>query len=97
MQKGDKMPNGYVLGVGRTPLNLTEAQIRYAMKNSKSNSGAARFLNISLRTKHLSIQIHSSTVSGVNLFHKIFNLKMQRKFQLWNICLRYALNTTMKC
>jgi len=39
-----------VLGKGRTPLNLTEAQIRYAMKNSKSNSGAARFLNVSLTT-----------------------------------------------
>ena len=50
MKKGDIMPNGFVLGKGRTPLNLTEAQIRYAMKNSKSNSGAARFLNISLTT-----------------------------------------------
>ena len=50
MKKGDIMPNGFVLGKGRTPLNLTEAQIRYAMKNSKSNSGAARFLNVSLTT-----------------------------------------------
>ena len=50
MKKGFKLPNGYVLGKGRTPLNLTESQIRYAMKNSKSNSGAARFLNISLTT-----------------------------------------------
>ena len=50
MKKGDKMPNGFVVGRGREPLNLTEAQIRYAMKNSKSNSGAARFLNISLTT-----------------------------------------------
>ena len=50
MKKGDVMPNGFVLGRGREPLNLTEAQIRYAMKNSKSNSGAARFLNISLTT-----------------------------------------------
>ena len=50
MKKGDIMPNGFVLGRGREPLNLTEAQIRYAMKNSKSNSGAARFLNVSLTT-----------------------------------------------
>ena len=50
MKKGDKMPSGFVLGKGRQPLNLTESQIRYAMKNSKSNSGAARFLNISLTT-----------------------------------------------
>ena len=49
-KKGTKLSNGYVLGKGRTPMNLTEAQIRYAMKNSKSNSGAARFLNISLTT-----------------------------------------------
>ena len=50
MKKGFKLPNGYVLGKGRTPLNLTESQIRYLMKNSKSNSGAARFLNVSLTT-----------------------------------------------
>lgn len=50
MKKGDIMPNGFVLGRGRQPLNLTEAQLRYAMKNSKSNSGGARFLNISLTT-----------------------------------------------
>ena len=35
MKKGTKLPNGYVLGKGRSPLNLTESQIRYAMKNSK--------------------------------------------------------------
>tara|TARA_R100000951_G_scaffold116722_1_gene130135 strand:- start:6116 stop:6715 length:600 start_codon:yes stop_codon:yes gene_type:complete len=50
VKKGDILANGFVLGKGRTPLNLTEAQIRYAMKNSKSNSGAARFLNVSLTT-----------------------------------------------
>jgi len=44
------MPNGYIVGRGRSPLNLSETQIRYAMKNSKSNSAAARFLNISLTT-----------------------------------------------
>jgi hypothetical protein len=50
MKKGDKMPSGFILGIGRTPINLQEKQIRYAMKNSKSNSGAARFLNVSLTT-----------------------------------------------
>jgi hypothetical protein len=50
MKKGDKMPSGFILGIGRTPLNLQEKQIRYAMKNSKSNSAAARFLNVSLTT-----------------------------------------------
>ena len=50
MKKGDIMSSGFVLGRGRQPLNLTEAQLRYVMKNSKSNSGASRFLNISLTT-----------------------------------------------
>ena len=50
MQKGDVMSSGFVLGRGRQPMNLSEKAIRYAMKNSKSNSGASRFLNISLTT-----------------------------------------------
>lgn len=72
MQRGDKMPNGYVLGVGRTPLNLTEAQIRYAMKNSKSNSSAARFLNISLTTyeKYSKMYIDESTGKSLWDLHK---------------------------
>ena len=72
MQRGDKMPNGYVLGVGRTPLNLTEAQIRYAMKNSKSNSGGARFLNISLTTyeKYSKMYIDESTGKSLWDLHK---------------------------
>lgn len=32
---------------GRKALNITEAQIKYAIQNSKSNAGAARFLGIS--------------------------------------------------
>ena len=44
------MSSGFVLGRGRQPMNLSEKAIRYAMKNSKSNSGASRFLNISLTT-----------------------------------------------
>ena len=72
MQRGDKMPNGYVLGVGRTPLNLTEAQIRYAMKNSKSNSGAARFLNISLTTfeKYSKMYIDETTGKSCGTYIK---------------------------
>ena len=41
--------NGKNLG-GHPPLNLTESQIRYAMANSWSNAGAARFLNVSYNT-----------------------------------------------
>lgn len=38
----------YVYGRGRSALNLSESEIRYAMENTKSNSEAARFLNVSL-------------------------------------------------
>lgn len=68
MKKGDIMPNGFVLGKGRTPLNLTEAQIRYAMKNSKSNSGAARFLNISLTTYEKYAKLYIDEESGKDLW-----------------------------
>ena len=68
MKKGDIMPNGFVLGKGRTPLNLTEAQIRYAMKNSKSNSGAARFLNVSLTTYEKYARRYIDEESGKDLW-----------------------------
>jgi hypothetical protein len=35
---------------GHPPYNLTEAQVKYAIANTKSNSHAARFLNICLTT-----------------------------------------------
>lgn len=62
------MPNGFVLGMGRTPLNLTEAQIRYAMKNSKSNSGAARFLNVSLGTYEKYSKQYKDETTGKTLW-----------------------------
>jgi hypothetical protein len=68
MKKGDKMPNGFVVGRGREPLNLTEAQIRYAMKNSKSNSGAARFLNVSLTTYQKYSKRYIDTDTGKDLW-----------------------------
>ena len=40
----------YVYGRGRSALNLSESEIRYAMENTKSNSEAARFLNVSFTT-----------------------------------------------
>lgn len=39
-----------VFGEFNVALNLTESQIRYAMANSKSNRGAARFLHVTLET-----------------------------------------------
>ena len=68
MKKGDKMPSGFVVGRGREPLNLTEAQIRYAMKNSKSNSGAARFLNVSLTTYQKYSKRYIDTDTGKDLW-----------------------------
>ena len=62
------MSSGFVLGKGRTPLNLTEAQIRYAMKNSKSNSGAARFLNVSLTTYEKYARRYIDEESGKDLW-----------------------------
>lgn len=72
MKKGDIMPSGFVLGKGRSALNLTEAQIRYAMKNSKSNSEAARFLNISITTyaKYSKRYIDSETNKNLWDLHK---------------------------
>ena len=40
----------YVYGRGRSALNLSESEIRYAMENTMSNSEAARFLNVSFTT-----------------------------------------------
>lgn len=67
-KKGDVLANGFVLGRGREPLNLTEAQIRYAMKNSKSNSGAARFLNVSLTTYEKYARRYIDESSGKDLW-----------------------------
>jgi hypothetical protein len=81
MKKGDVMPNGFVLGRGREPLNLTETQIRYAMKNSKSNSAAARFLNISLTTYAKYSKRYVDSESGLNLWdlHKNVGAKGIKK------------------
>ena len=80
MKKGTKLPNGYVLGKGRTPLNLTESQIRYAMKNSKSNSGAARFLNVSLTTYQKYSKLYKDEETAERLFAE--NLLREERAQL---------------
>jgi hypothetical protein len=92
MKKGHKLPNGYVLGMGRTPLNFTEAQIRYAMKNSKSNSGAARFLNISLTTYEKYSKSYIDESTGKNLWDLHKNQKGEGVKKPYNIDKgRYAL------
>jgi hypothetical protein len=92
MKKGHKLPNGYVLGMGRTPLNFTEAQIRYAMKNSKSNSGAARFLNISLTTYEKYSKSYIDESTGKNLWDLHKNQKGEGVKKPYNVDKgRYAL------
>ena len=40
----------YIYGIGKTALDITESEIRYAIENTKSNAEAARFLKISFTT-----------------------------------------------
>jgi len=62
-------PKGkFIPGSGRDPLNITESQIRYAMENSKSNAGAARFLNINVKTYKKYASMYKDKVTGKDLF-----------------------------
>lgn len=47
---------------------LLEREIRYAMENSQSNLGAARFLNISYITYKKYAKIYKDEETGINLF-----------------------------
>lgn len=67
-QKGTILPNGYILGQGRGALDLTETQIRYAMKNSKSNGEAARFLNVCFNTYKKYAKQYVDSETGKTLF-----------------------------
>ena len=62
----------YIYGLGRQPMNISETEIRYAMSNTKSCSGAARFLRISYETfkKYASIYIDSETGKSLFDLHK---------------------------
>lgn len=61
-----------VFGEFNVALNLTESQIRYAMLNSKSNRGAARFLHVTLATyrKYAKQYIDSETQISLYELHK---------------------------
>ncbi len=84
-KKGTILHNGYVLGKGRTPLNLTEAQIRYAMKNSKSNSSAARFLNVSFTTYQKYAKLHIDEESGKTLYELHKNQRGEGVKKAYNV------------
>ena len=55
-------------GEGRTPFNITESELRYAMENTKSCSEAARFLNVSYDTLKKYAKMYVDSVSGKTLF-----------------------------
>ena len=52
---------------GRPHMNLTESQIRYAMANTYSNRGAARFLNVSINTYLKYAEQYIDSETGLNL------------------------------
>ena len=52
---------------GRPHMNLTESQVRYAMSNTYSNRGAARFLNVSINTYLKYAEQYIDFETGLNL------------------------------
>ena len=58
----------YVYGRGRSALNLSESEIRYAIENTKSNSEAARFLKVSFTTYKKYAKQYTDTKSGKTLW-----------------------------
>jgi hypothetical protein len=57
-----------VYGRGRSALNLGEAEIRYAMDNTKSNAEAARFLKVSFTTYKKYAKMYTDSESGKTLY-----------------------------
>lgn len=55
-------------GVGRQAFNLTETEIRYAISNTKSNHGAARFLRVTYTTYRKYASLYIDSASGKSLF-----------------------------
>ena len=58
----------YVYGIGKTALNLSETEIRYAMDNTKSNAAAAEFLKVSYTTYKKYSKLYVDRESGKTLF-----------------------------
>jgi hypothetical protein len=58
----------FIPGRGREPMNLSESEIRYAMMNTKSNQGAARFLKVSYETYRKYAKQYLDSASGKSLF-----------------------------
>ena len=53
---------------GRTPRNLSEAIIRDAMKHTKSNTQAARYLNLTIDTYRKYAKLYMDQETGKTLY-----------------------------
>jgi hypothetical protein len=58
----------YVYGIGKTALNISETELRYAIENTKSNAEAARFLKVSFTTYKKYAKLYTDRDSGKTLF-----------------------------
>ena len=58
----------YIYGIGRSALNISETEIRYAMENTKSNAAAARFLKVSFTTYKKYARMYTDSESGKTLY-----------------------------
>lgn len=52
---------------GRTPISLTESQIRYAMENTYSNASAAKFLRVAYNTYLKYASLYKDSETGLTL------------------------------
>ena len=55
-------------GEGRPPMNISESEIRYAMANTQSCAGAARFLKVSYEAFRKYAKMYTDSESGKTLF-----------------------------
>jgi len=58
----------YKAGEGRPPMNISESEIRYAMENTQSCAGAARFLKVSYEAFRKYAKLYKDAATGKTLF-----------------------------
>jgi hypothetical protein len=69
MPKGKRgFQKGNSLGNGKPAYNFTEAQLRYAMANTRCNADAARFLNVHAETYQKYAKMYVDTETGKTLW-----------------------------
>lgn len=64
----DKSQYKYVYGRGRTAINLSESDVRYAIENTKSNAEAARFSKVSFTTWKKYAKMYTDFETGKTLY-----------------------------